>query len=233
MEIEICIDSVEGAIAASEAGAHRVELCTALSEGGLTPSIGLIEACVKNSTAEVYVMIRPSAGGFVYTPKELELMHRDIQAVHDVGAKGVVFGLLKENRELDIKKTVLLMETALKLDLGTTFHRAIDVSLDPLKTLENLIFIGFNRVLTSGGAPSALEGLPVIQSMLEIANGKIDIMAGSGINALNVKEFTKIGVNAVHFTAKRDLKELLPIDMGPKYTVDYQKINAIFAACKA
>lgn len=227
MDIEICIDSVDGAIIASKHGAKRVELCVALSEGGLTPSIGMIEACVNAGNAEVYVMIRPSAGGFVYSNHELDLMERDIRAAASVGAHGVVFGILTPNFKVDIQKNMYLMETAIELGLGTTFHRAIDLCPNPIEALENLIHIGFKRILTSGGENTAKEGLKQIERLFTHAHGQLEIMAGSGINPENVHLFKEIGIDAVHCTAKKSLTENLALDMGPKYIVDEDKVRNI------
>ncbi len=227
MDFEVCIDSVEGAVTASKIGAKRVELCAALSEGGLTPSLAMIEASVNISSAEVFVMIRPSAGGFNYTENELELMERDIRAASSVGAHGVVFGVLNALNEVDIKANLFLMETALELNLGTTFHRAIDLSPDPVASIEGLIHLGFDRILTSGGAANAETGLKTIEKMVATAKGQIEIMAGAGIHAGNVLTITQSGVGAVHFTAKKQVNEGLLLDMGPKYAVDDEKISAI------
>ncbi len=227
MEFEGCIDSVEGAIVASKHGAKRVELCSALSEGGLTPSIGMIEQCVQQSTAEVFVMIRPSAGGFVYTEYELALMERDIKAAASVGAHGVVFGVLNPTNKVDIQKNLILMETALELELGTTFHRAIDLCSDPKKAIEDLIHIGFDRVLSSGGKSKATAGFETLKTMVAAAKNNIEIMAGSGINPTNAGEFESLGVDAIHFTAKTDIDETFPLNMGPKYKVNESKIKEI------
>tara|TARA_B110000037_G_scaffold93295_1_gene109844 strand:+ start:21835 stop:22533 length:699 start_codon:yes stop_codon:yes gene_type:complete len=227
MEVEVCIDSVQGALVASKHGSKRVELCSALSEGGLTPSLGIIEACVKNTSTEVFVMIRPSAGGFNYNEAELELMERDIRAASSVGAHGVVFGVLNGLNDVNIKANLFLMETALELKLGTTFHRAIDLCPNPPKALEELINLGFDRILTSGSAPNALSGLENIKKLINTANGRIEVMAGAGINAGNVLQIGESGVDALHFTAKKLADEKLELDMGPKYIVDEEKISTI------
>ncbi|MFT5822477.1 MAG: copper homeostasis protein [Crocinitomix sp.] len=227
MDFEVCIDSVDGAIIASKYGAKRVELCSALSEGGLTPSLALIEACVNNSTTEVFVMIRPSAGGFNYTETELELMERDIRAASSVGAHGVVFGVLNSLNEVNIKANLFLIETAMELNLATTFHRAIDLCIDVQKSVQDLINLGFDRILTSGAASNVQLGLHRIQQMILCSNNQIEIMAGTGIHAGNVLEIVNSGVDAVHFTAKKLLEENLTLDMGPKYAVNEEKISAI------
>ena len=230
MDFEVCIDSVEGALMASKYGAKRVELCAALSEGGLTPGLGIIESVVKHADSEVYVMIRPSAGGFVYTDVELELMQNDIKAVAGVGAHGVVFGVLNPTFGIDVKRNLYLMETALQANLGTTFHRAIDLCPNPLEALDHLIHLGFDRVLTSGGHPTAPQGIDPIRQMHAKANGQIEIMVGSGIRAENVQSFVDLKIDAIHFTAQRQIHEELPLDMGPKYAVDEKKIQDIVAA---
>jgi len=227
MEFEVCIDSVSGAIAASKYGAKRVELCSALSEGGLTPSSGLIAACAAQSTAEVFVMIRPSAGGFSYTEQELLIMQNDIELAHQCGADGVVFGVLNADFNIDIQKNAFLLETAFRLALGTTFHRAIDLSPAPEKAVEDLVNLGFDRILTSGGRAKAAEGIPTIKKMSLAANNRIELMAGSGVNPENVAEFMSIGINAVHFTAHKKHAENLSLDMGPKYDVNEEKIQRI------
>jgi len=227
MDFEVCINSLDGAVIAAKHGAKRVELCTALNEGGLTPSIGLIEACSKVESIETFVMIRPRAGGFEYSKNELEFMARDIKVVKAAGAHGVVFGVLDNKSRVDIKKNVFLIETALSEGLGTTFHRAIDVSLDPLNELENIINIGFDRVLTSGMQSKAIEGISLIDQMNQKANGRIEIMAGSGINAQNVLRFQTVGINSVHFTAHQSVKENLRLDFGSNTAVNENKIESI------
>lgn len=227
MEFEVCIDSVNGAIAAGKYGAKRVELCSALSEGGLTPSPGMIAACATQGTAEVFVMIRPSAGGFNYSDQELLIMQKDIELAHQCGADGVVFGVLNTELTIDIQKNAFLLETAFRLELGTTFHRAIDLCPAPEKAVDDLVNLGFDRILTSGGKPKAAEGIATIQKMNQAAKNRIEIMAGSGVNPSNVAEFVGIGINAVHFTAHKKRAERLALDMGPKYDVDEEKIQLI------
>lgn len=227
MDFEICIDSVEGAIAASKYGAKRVELCTALNEGGLTPNLAMIESVVKISTADVYVIIRPSSGGFVYSDNELKIMERDIRAVHDLGAHGVVFGILEKDGKIDFERNKFLIQTVKKLKLGSTFHRAIDVCLDPLNGIESIINIGFQRVLTSGQQVKAIDGINMIREMVKVASNRIEIMAGSGVNQNNAFTLAKTGISALHFTARKPLKENLKLDMGQKYEVDEEKIKTI------
>ncbi len=229
MDFEVCIDSIEGALIAGKFGAKRVELCAALDEGGLTPSVGMIEACVNGTSADVFVMIRPRGGNFNYSDAEIELMERDMRAAASVNAVGVVFGILNDENEVAVKKNVFLMETAVELNLQTTFHRAIDLTENPLEELEHIIHIGFDRVLTSGGQPTALAGIELIKSLHEKAAGRIEIMAGSGINPDNAKTFIDTDIDAIHFTARQRTDEQLPLNMGDLYEVDKQKIKAIAA----
>jgi copper homeostasis protein len=225
MDFEVCIDSVEGAIAASKYGAKRVELCAALSEGGLTPSIAMVNDCVKNCKADVFVMVRPSAGGFNYTDNEIMLMERDIQAIHSTGAKGVVFGILNEKFGVDIPRNLYLMETVLKLDLRATFHRAIDLCSDMIGASNDIINLGFERILSSGGYAKAEDGINRLHEMKNAVNGKIEIMAGSGVNPGNVHLFSELP--SIHFTAHSIVNEGLNLDMGTKTKVDERKIKLI------
>ncbi|MGB1102135.1 MAG: copper homeostasis protein CutC [Crocinitomicaceae bacterium] len=228
MYFEVCIDSVEGAIAAEKFGAKRVELCAALSEGGLSPSAGMIEACAKVlKNTQLFVMIRPRGGDFTYSESEILVMERDIVAAKQLGADGVVFGILEESGDIDIQKNMALIEKAFENKLGTTFHRAIDVSLNPIAAIEHLVHIGFDRILTSGGEAKALQGIGILNKMKEIAQNQIEIMAGSGVDVEQIEKFKAIGMDAVHFTAKTNLKNTLSLDMGPQTTVDTSKIEAI------
>ena len=227
MDIEVCIDSVEGAITASQFGVKRVELCSSLELGGLTPSAGLIKEVVQVSKAEVYVMIRPKGGGFVYDGHDISVMLQDIAISASLGAKGIVFGVLNEDNTLDVKRNAVLIEWALRNGLGTTFHRAIDVCKDPISAIDDLVNLGFDRILTSGQSEKAEEGMDLIRKMIRTANGRIQIMAGSGINAGNVKQIADLGVNAIHFTARKMVKNEDPMSFGIDYEVDSDKIEAI------
>lgn len=218
MDFEVCIDSIDGAKLAEKYGAKRVELCAALSEGGITPSAGMIEACVNaTSNTEVFVMIRPRAGHFHYSRSEIAIMLRDIEAVHQLGANGVVFGCLNENQEIDLQANMTLLEKAFELKMGTTFHRAIDLTKDPAEALVHLIHLGFDRVLTSAGKTRAIVGLPMLQRMKEQAGQQIEIMAGSGVNSQNVRHFQDAKLDAVHFTTHQLNPTSLALDMGPHY----------------
>ena len=156
MNFEICTDSVEGAIAAGKYGAKRIELCAALSVGGLTPNIGLIQQCVEKSTAEVHVMIRHKEGGFNYNVADVKLMELDIIAAKKAGVDGVVFGILDENNEVsNLNKE--LVELSKSLNLEVTFHRAFDFVKNYKSAIEKVINLGADRLLTSGLKPTAEE----------------------------------------------------------------------------
>jgi copper homeostasis protein len=174
--IEICVGDVESAIAAEAGGADRVELCDNLAVGGTTPSIGTIAETCRWLSIPVHVLIRPRAGGFVYSERELAVMRRDIEAAKVLGAAGVVFGALDAASHVDRDRIAALVELA--RPLSVTFHRAIDQARDPLEAIDALMAMGIDRVLTSGARPTALEGLDTLRSLVERAAGRIAVMAG-------------------------------------------------------
>lgn len=197
--LELCLESIESAIAGERAGAQRVELCANLLEGGTTPSAGTMRAARENLSLAINVMIRPRGGDFLYTDAEFAAMRHDIQIAKDLGADGIVFGLLRADGSVDVERTRELVE--LSAPLPVTFHRAIDVSRDPLEALEDVIATGAARVLTSGGRPTVMEGIDTIASMVQAAKGRISIMPGSGIRASNVLTvIEKTGVREVHMS---------------------------------
>ena len=229
VKLEVCVDTLEGALAASQAGAHRIELCAALSEGGLTPSVGFMAAAAQLDTP-VYNMIRPRAGGFCYSQSELEIMKRDIEASAKAGCDGVVFGVLLPDGQLD---TVAMAGLLRASALPATLHRAFDCVPDPFMALEQAIELGFERILTSGGQPSAPEGLSLISALVKRAAGRIVIMPGAGVNAENVGEIVRrTGVTEVHSSCaslQEDQGVVLPNDVVQKIT-DPAKIRAILEA---
>ena len=226
MNLELCTDCVEGAILAGKYGFRRIELCSALSEGGLTPSFGMIQSCSEASSAEVHAMIRSRGGSFSCEDSELDLFHRDIQAAADAGAKGVVFGILDFDLQISQKNSILV-KMAKSLGLQTTFHRAFDQVQDPMKSLDLLVEMGFNRLLTSGLKPRAIDGLGLIESMHQELGDKIEIMAGSGVNAENATELAGTGISNLHFTARKKSDEDLMPGMGVRMLTDESKIRMI------
>jgi len=198
--LEVCIDSVEAAIAAQQGGAHRVELCANLLEGGTTPSAGTIQLARRSVDIDVNVIIRPRGGDFCYTSVEFEVMKLDIETAKAAGANGVVIGILTEDGSVDRERTRELVELA--RPLSVTFHRAFDMARDPYEALETLIELGVDRVLTTGQESSVLEGLDVITDLVEKAGERIIIMPGGGITERNFKKIVESsGVVEVHFLA--------------------------------
>jgi copper homeostasis protein len=195
--IEICVDSVASAMAAERGGARRIELCSDPLEGGITPSAGMIERVRAKVAVAIQVMIRPRGGDFFYDADEFEIMQRDIAIAKSLGADGVVFGILDAEGNVDTLRSRTLVEIAQPLDV--TFHRAFDMSADLFRSLEDVHAIGASRILTSGGQPTALQGLPVIAELVKAARGRIPIIPGSGINAENAQRIvTESGVRELH-----------------------------------
>ena len=202
--LEIAANSVASAIAASNGGADRVELCGALELGGLTPSHGQIRLVRERLRIPLYVLIRPRAGDFIYSDDEAETMLRDVEACVAAGCDGVVLGILDEDGQVDMPRCRVLIAAA--KGLAITFHRAIDVSREPLKTLEDIITLGCQRVLSSGASPSAMEGADLLQRMVAHASGRIEVMPGAGVHADNIGALrASTGATAFHASAKRQL----------------------------
>ena len=195
--VEVCVDSLESAVAAERGGAKRVELCGALQEGGVTPSAGLIAAARKKVSVALHVMIRPRAGDFYYSADEFSVMSRDVLMAKQLGADGVVFGILDLDGRVDISRTRQLVDLA--RPLKTTFHRAFDMSSDLLQSLQDVVEAGANRILTSGGAQSALEGAGILRELVSASSERIIIMAAGGISDQNIEAVIKqTGVREIH-----------------------------------
>jgi len=194
--LEICVDSVSGLQAALAGGADRIELCSALELGGLTPSPGLM-ACAAEQPLPCHAMIRPRAGDFAYGEPEIAPMERDIDHVAAAGLAGVVFGAARDGA---LDETVLgrLLTRAAAHGLPATLHRAIDTVRDPVAAIDTAIALGFDRVLSSGGARTAIDGLETLRAMRLRAGDAITVMAGSGIDARNVGRLLAIGIDEIH-----------------------------------
>ncbi len=199
--IEVCVDSVESALAAQQGGADRVELCDNLIEGGTTPSAGMIELARKNLNIGLQVIIRPRGGDFCYSAIEFEIMQRDIATAKTLGADGVVIGLLTPDGRVDVERTKNLIELARPLNV--TFHRAFDMAADPFAALEALVDLGVNRVLTSGQAFSVLEGLDLIAQLVQKAAGRVIVMPGGGTERNIPKVIAATGVREIHVIGPR------------------------------
>lgn len=203
VRFEVCVDSVEAAVAAQEGGAQGVELCANLLEGGATPSAAVIQLARESTTIDLNVMIRPRGGDFLYSDTEFECMRRDIELAKEWEADGVVFGILRRDGTVDVERTGVLVSLA--RPMGVTFHRAFDMSRDPHEALEDLIRVGIGRVLTSGQEISALEGLDLITDLVKKAGDRITVMPGGGITERNIKKIIDAsGAREIHFAAMRD-----------------------------
>ncbi len=199
--IEVCANSFASAQAANLGGAIRVELCDNLAEGGTTPSFAQIKMCINKLNLEVWPILRPRGGDFLYSDSEFEIMKLDLLEAKKLDCHGMVTGILNAEAGIDILRCAELIELAKPMPLA--FHRAFDLCQDLEKALEELIQLGFKRVLTSGAAQSALEGATTIAKLVEKAEGRIEIMPGAGINPDNIKQIQIITrCQAFHSTAK-------------------------------
>lgn len=206
--IEICLDRIDSVEICREAGIERIELCSALSEGGLTPSVGFLKAARRIYSGKIMMMIRPRAGDFLYSAEEMKMMRSDIQIAREHGADGVVFGCLQSCGKIDETYTASLQECAAELDV--TFHRAFDVTPDLSHSLATLIKLGIPRVLTSGGESDVWKGVSNLQSLVTQAEGKIVIMPGGGVAAPRIGELLQqTGANEIHLSARRSIKSAM------------------------
>ena len=195
--IEAAVESAEGAMVAERAGAQRIELCANLTDGGTTPSAGTIGTTLARVKAPVFVMIRPRGGDFLYTGVELDVMTRDIATARSLGAHGIVLGVLTRDGTVDVEHTSALVEAARPLPV--TFHRAFDLTIDLGEALERLITCGVARVLSSGGAPRAADGIEQLAALVRRAGDRISVMPGGGISALNAATIIgETGAREIH-----------------------------------
>jgi copper homeostasis protein len=198
--LEVCVDSVQAAIAAQQGGADRVELCANLLEGGTTPSAGSIRHARRSIDIGLQVMIRPRGGDFCYSEIEFEVMKLDVEVARGAGANGVVIGILTVDGSVDEARTRALIELARPMNV--TFHRAFDMARDPYQTIETLIGLSVDRILTSGQESSALEGLDLISELARRAGDRIIIMPGGGITEGNFRKIVeRSGAGELHVAA--------------------------------
>jgi copper homeostasis protein len=201
MKLEICANSYQSALNAQKAGADRIELCSELSVGGITPSNGLLKIVSENITIPVHVLIRPRSGGFYYADVEFEQMKEDIKICKEFGFNAIVSGVLNADATIDIERTKELIELAKPLSF--TFHRAFDCVENPKKALVQLIALGVDRILTSGLQRKAENGIELLIELQEIAKDKLLILPGSGINTTNAQLFKKAGFKEIHSSASK------------------------------
>ena len=207
INLEVCANSLTSALAAQEGGAVRVELCDNLGEGGTTPSHGQIQMARKLLKIKLYVLIRPREGDFLYSDTEFEIIKADVQYCIDAGCDGIVIGILNADGTIDKPRCSELVQMAAKAGLGVTFHRAFDMCVDMYQSLEDIIELGCERILTSGGKSTAIEGANIIAHLIEKANGRIIIMPGSGVDettVANLIHFTK--ATEIHSSARKAVK---------------------------
>lgn len=243
--MEVCIDSVESAVNAAGGGASRLELCSNLVEGGTTPSLGMLKLVKEVVNIPVFAMLRPRGGDFLYSDLEFRVMKEDLQLQKENGADGIVFGMLTEDGLIDKEKTKTLLQLARPLPV--TFHRAFDMTNDLEAALDLLIELGVERVLTSGGDSTALEGLPVIEKLVKRADGNITVMPGGGITERNLSRIlVGSGVVEYHCSARsfcgsamryRNTRVSMgtsfgPLEFGVKKT-DRERVAALQAISKA
>ncbi|MDF2596437.1 MAG: copper homeostasis protein CutC [Clostridia bacterium] len=201
--LEVCVDSVESALAAQKGGATRLELCSNLIIGGTTPPVSLIDLVKKTVTLPIHILIRPRFGDFCYTPFEFECIKKEVILAKEHGAKGVVIGILKPDGCLDIERLKELISLAKPLHI--TLHRAFDVCLDPYEALEQAKALGIDTILTSGQEQTCTQGMECIKKLVLQAENQIEILVGSGLNSSNMREvMTKTHATAYHLSGKKE-----------------------------
>lgn len=206
-QLEIACFNLQSALIAQKVGADRVELCVDMSVGGTTPTIEMIQQARKNLTIDLYVMIRSRGGNFVYSDSEFEQMKSEIETVKKVGVNGFVFGILKDDKTINIEQNKDLVELA--KPFPCTFHRAFDAVSNYEKALEDVISCGFSTILTSGTFPNVMEGKEVLKQLVIQANNRIEIMPGGGLRSTNISELNEtVKANWYHSSAITDGSEV-------------------------
>lgn len=241
--LEVCIDSVESAIEAQHGGADRLELCADLIIGGTTPTESLFRAVRRVADLPVHVMVRPRYGDFLYTDYEYEVMLDTVRSFRNLGADGVVTGILKADGSLDLERMTRIREVSEGMKL--TLHRAFDMSCDPRTVMTDSVKCGVDIVLTSGQAPSAEEGIPVLRGLQEEFGSRVEIMAGAGVNARNIPLIhEKTGIRNFHLSGKKEIPSGMAfrnerVSMGvsgfPEYSImrtDAERVREAARICK-
>lgn len=215
MILEICANSYQSAMNAQHAGAHRIELCSELAVGGITPSFGLLKKVMEDCQLPIHVLIRPRSGDFSYSDEEFDIMKRDIEFCKELGVRGIVSGVLHANFEIDFERTKELIE--ITKPMSFTFHRAFDWVIHPFEDIVKLEEIGVNRVLTSGQQPSAEQGLDTLKKLQSLSS--LIILPGGGINSNNAHLFSENGFNEVHLSVSSQIKTI----EAPKISMNNSK----------
>lgn len=234
--LEVCAGDIASVRAAVAGAAERVELCQALAVGGLTPSIGMIRKAVEIPGIKVHVLIRPREGDFCYSDDEIAVMQTDIRAAVEAGAAGIVIGCLDSDGTVsDVNRS--LVEAAGKCSV--TFHRAFDLVRDPYEALDKIISLGCDRILTSGLAPTALEGAAILSQLREKAGDRLIILAGGGVNSRNAAELVRLtGVTEVHGSARSRCVSSMKfrrgdVAMGTPGSDEYSRLTTDMSEVKA
>jgi len=234
MIFELCAETIDACLVAREGGAHRIELCSGLSEGGMTPSHGLIQEAVERSGLPVHVLVRPRGGNFVYSAAEVEVMRRDILHVKQLGAAGVVLGILKADGRVDVEATKALVQLARPMEV--TFHRAFDATPVLTEALEDVVATGADRILTSGGQRNVVAGSAALAELVQLAEDRVDIAVGGGLRLQNAASLAR-ATRARHFhgSLRRRLRHAaLPgedggeaMQAGSRYVVDAEAVRRL------
>lgn len=241
IKLEVCCDSLDSVQAAVRGGASRIELCSALTEGGLTPSVGMVREALRLSPLPIHVLIRPRGGDFLYSAAEWQAMRDDVATMRDLGVHGVVVGGLLADGRIDVEHTAQLVELA--GPLSVTFHRALDMSSDPEAGIASLCEMGVHRLLTSGMAATALDGVARIAQWQQQFGERLILMPGCGVNSKNVAEIIcRTGATEIHASAKRMVESGMQfrrddVKMGSadrdefaRYVTDETEVRGIRAA---
>lgn len=236
--LEVCVDSLHGALEAQRGGAGRLELCGNLDVGGVTPSFGLMKLVKHRIRIPVHVLIRPRAGDFVYSELEIDVMKADIETVGELGFQGVAIGALTTDREIDATAMRALLRECQRFNLAVTFHRAFDCVVAPLEALDVISSLGqISRVLTSGQEASAVKGVSLLRALVE--RRSVGVMPGAGVSDVNASYLVKeLHVNELHGSVRKELRvspvrDLLPGDKSSvTWTVDAKKVQSIVEVCE-